>query len=325
MIRSIRFVLLAATLVLLPRLALGQGGYGGRSAMTQGRYGPSAPKLPGVELAGPLDSATARVLLSLNDQEAAHYAQVYDSFMVATRPARDSAATATAKMNERLEAGDLAAAMFYAERLQDVGKYLKDRQDRFESDLRRFLTGDQVKSYRKWKEAEEHAAEQKRREDDLRWQEAAISGGSFRRSEAPTPEPKASVPTVPGVATPELGAQVVHIGRTVYVANQLGVDSAGTLAGADLKTQAIRAFENLTTVLRLAGTSPRDVVSLTIYVVNYRSADLATIREAGAAYFGPNPPIAAVLGVQSVGRDGALISVGATAMSSAASFLRERP
>ena len=112
MIRSIRFMFLAATLVLAPSLALAQGGFG-RGGMSQGRYGPSAPKLPGVELAGPLDSATARVLLGLNDQEAAHYAQAYDSFMVATRPQRDSAAVATDKMNERLDGGDRAAALFY--------------------------------------------------------------------------------------------------------------------------------------------------------------------------------------------------------------------
>ena len=324
MIRSIRFMFLAATLVLAPSLALAQGGFG-RGGMSQGRYGPSAPKLPGVELAGPLDSATARVLLGLNDQEAAHYAQAYDSFMVATRPQRDSAAVATDKMNERLDGGDRAAALFYAERLQDFGKYLKDRQDRFESDLRRFLTGDEVKNYRKWKEGEERAADQKRREDELRWREAAFGGGGFRTPAAPVPEPKASVPNAPGVAAPDLGAEVVHSGRTIYVTNQLGIDSTGTLAGPDLKAQAARAFANLTTVLRSAGTSPRDVMSLTIYVVNYHPADVAAIREVGAAYFGSNPPIATVVGVQSVGRDGALISIGATVVSSAASFLRERP
>ena len=324
MIRSIRFMFLTATLVLAPCLALAQGGFG-RGGMSQGRYGPSAPKLPGVELAGPLDSATARVLLGLNDQESAHYAQVYDSFMVATRPQRDSATAATDKMNERLDGGDRAAALFYAERVQDLGKYLKDRQDRFENDLRRFLTGDEVKNYRKWKEGEERAADQKRREDELRWQEAAFGAGGFRTSAAPVPEPKASVPNAPGVAVPDVGAEVVHSGRTIYVTNQFGVDSAGTFAGTDLKAQAVRAFANLTAVLRSAGTSPRDVVSLTIYVVNYHPADLATIREAGAAYFGSNPPIATAVGVQSVGRDGALISVGATAVSGAASFLRERP
>jgi enamine deaminase RidA (YjgF/YER057c/UK114 family) len=287
--------------------------------------GPGAPKLPGAELVGPLDSATARVLLVLNEQEASHYAQVYDSFMVATQPQRDSARAVTEKMNDRLDAGDPAAAMFYAERLQDLGKFLKDRQDRFEGELRRFLTGDEIKRYRKWKDDQDRAAEQKHREDDIRWQEAAFgarAGGFTRAAAAPAPEPKASVPTTAGLATPEIGAAAVHVGRTVYIANQLGVDSTGTLAGNDLKTQALRAFANLTSALQTAGALPRDAVTLTIYVVNYRPADLATIRDAGAAYFASNPPVTTLVGVQSLGRDGALISVGATAVTSAASFVR---
>src|SRR5207249_7601027 len=44
----------AATLLLVPRAAWTQGVYGGRGGGLgpAGRYGPSAPKLPGVELAG---------------------------------------------------------------------------------------------------------------------------------------------------------------------------------------------------------------------------------------------------------------------------------
>jgi len=141
------------------------------------RYGPPAPKLPGTELDGPPDSATARELLGLTQDQAARYAQAYDSFMVATRPQRDSARVATDKMNDRLDSGDLAAAMFYAERLQDLGKYLKNRQDKFEDDLKRLVSSDQMKSYRRWKDEQDRAAEAKRREDGLRWREAAVGGG----------------------------------------------------------------------------------------------------------------------------------------------------
>src|SRR5919108_284092 len=59
------WMLLTGTLLFTPTVLVAQGyGRGGMG----GRYGPSAPKLPGIELAGPLDSATARVLLGLNDQ-----------------------------------------------------------------------------------------------------------------------------------------------------------------------------------------------------------------------------------------------------------------
>src|SRR6266508_3767675 len=146
--QSRRYVFLAATLLLLPCAAWGQNGYhgGGQS----GRYGPPAPKLPGVELVGPLDTALARSTLTLTPDQATRYQQVYDSFMVATRPQRDSANAAIAKM--------------------------KDRQDRFEGDLRRFLNGDQVKAYKKWREDQDQAADRKRRENQRRWDEAGVRG-----------------------------------------------------------------------------------------------------------------------------------------------------
>ena len=313
--RTLSLAFLAATLLLLPSPARGQGGYRGGTLSQPGQYGPRAPKLPGVELVGPLDTAAARVILNLTADQATRYKQVYDSFMVATRPQRDSANAAIAKMNERLDGGDRAAAMFYAERLQDWGKDLKDHQDRFEDDLRRFLNGDQVKAYKKWREGEDQATDRKRREDQLRWDEAAFRG-QFGGPRATTPEIKTALPTPPTVAAPALGSQALRVGRTLYITGQLGVDSTGALAGSDLRLQAERAFANLGAVLQAAGASLRDVTALTIYVVNYRPVDLETIRNAGAAYFGANAPIATVVGVQSLGRDGALISIGATAAMS---------
>jgi len=307
---SRRYLFLAATVLLLPCAAWGQGGY--RGGGQGGRYGPPAPRLPGVELVGPLDTALARATLTLTPDQSTRYRQAYDSFMVATRPQRDSANAAIAKMNERLDDGDRAAAMLYVEQLQDLGKYLKDRQDRFESDLRRFLTSDQIKAYKKWREDQDQAADRKRRENQRRWDEAGFRG-EFVAPGAAAPEIKTALPTPPGVAAPAVGSPSVRVGRAVYVTGQLGTDSTGTLVGSDLRAQAERAFANLRVVLQSAGASLRDVTTLTIYVVNYRPADLETIRAAGAAYFSANAPIATVVGVQSLGRDGALISIGATA------------
>src|SRR5919201_4284035 len=158
--RSFFFPLLTATVCFTATLPA-QGGYGRGGLSQAGRYDPRAPKLPTVELAGPLDTALAPRMLKLSPDQGARYAQVYDSFMVATRPQRDSATALLAKMNARLEDGDRAAAMFYAEQVQDLGKSLGDRQDHFENELRRFLNGDQIKAYKKWKEGEEQAAERK--------------------------------------------------------------------------------------------------------------------------------------------------------------------
>ncbi len=313
--RSCSHVLLVATLLLLPSAVMGQGGYGRGGSLSQPtRYGPPAPKMPGVELVGPLDTALARAMLNLTADQSTRYTQVYDSFMVATRAERDSANAAIAKMNEKLDAGDRAAALFYAERVQDLGKSLRDRQDRFEGDLRRFLNGDQVKAYKKWREGEDQATDRKRREDQLRWDEAGFRGDFGGLRSNPT-EIKTALPTPTAVPAPALGSQAVRVGRALYVTGQLGVDSTGALVGSDLRAQADRAFANLSAVLQAAGATLRDVSALTIYVVNYRPADLETIRTAGAAYFGPNAPVATVVGVQSLGRDGALISIGATGTS----------
>src|SRR3989442_14996893 len=227
--RSCSNVFLVTTLLLLPSAVMGQGGYGRGGSLSQPtRYGPPAPKMPGVELVGPLDTALARALLNLTADQSTRYTQVYDSFMVAKRPERDSANAAIAKMNEKLDGGDRAAAMFYAERVQELGKYLKDRQDRFEGDLRRFLNGDQVKGYKKWREGEDQATERKRREAQLRWDEAGFRG-EFGGPRASAPEIKTALPSPPAVAAPALGSQAVRVGRTVNVTGQLGVASTGAL------------------------------------------------------------------------------------------------
>jgi len=309
----------AVAVVVWPGVASGQfGGFGGRGGRNggegMGREAAAAPKLPGPELDGPPDSAAAQTLLGFSAEQAARYVQMFDSFMVATKPQRDSAQAAIEKMNDRLDAGDRAAALFYAERLQDLGRVLKDRQDKFEDQLHQFLTGDQLKTYRRWKEDQEREAAAKAREDALRWREAAFGGE--RMGGAVAPERKTFIPSPPGLARSDLGSVAVRVGRTVYVSSQLPLDSAGgVVASGDLRGQADRAFANLAAVLRAAGAWPQDVVTLTIYVVDYRPSELATIRDAGASYFGANPPVVTVLGVQALPREGALIAVAGTAVT----------
>src|SRR6266849_287930 len=123
----------------------GRGGMGGGMGDMGGRGQFSTPDLPGPELDGPPDSASARRLLDLKDDQAGKYAQAYDSFMVATRPRRDSAQTQLDIMRQKLDNGDRAAAMFYAERVQRLGKELKDRQGKFEDQLFKTLSADQIK------------------------------------------------------------------------------------------------------------------------------------------------------------------------------------
>jgi len=108
----------------------------------------------------------------------------------------------------------------------------------------------------------------------------------------------------------------VKIGATVYVSGEVALDSTGTLVGpGDLRMQATQAFANLSTVLRIAGTTPADVAKLTIYVVNAKPGDLDVIRTAAPDFFPQrNPPAGTVVGVQTLPREGLLIAVDATAV-----------
>ena len=112
----------------------------------------------------------------------------------------------------------------------------------------------------------------------------------------------------------------VRVGQMIYVSGEVALDSVGNLVGpGNLAAQARQAFANLTLVLDIAGVGPNDVVQLNIYVVGLKPGDLATIREAGAAYFPQrNPPAGTVLGVAALPRDGLLVAVDAVAVMKAA-------
>ncbi|HKE91037.1 MAG TPA: RidA family protein [Gemmatimonadales bacterium] len=308
------FLLATGLLVASPALVLAQygsprGGMSGAPSFGRERY--PVPALPGAELDGPPDTATMRTIASLSDSQIARYAQVYDSFMVATRPQRDSARVATDKMNARLDGGDRAAAQFYAELLQDLGKTLRGRQDKFDDRLKSLLSGDQLKAYKRWEEDAQRSTQQRNRAEAVRWQEPSGFAGGFGLGE----ERRTTVQTA-GVVSPDLGAQAVRVGRTLYISAQTALDSSGSIVGKDLAAQAVQAFRNLTAVLKSASSTPGDIVRLTIYVVNYDPKDVTAIRSAGGAFFsGRDAPVATILGVQSLAQPGLLIAIEATAVT----------
>ena len=307
-------LLLLATGLAFACPALGAAQYGAPRGMGgpgfSGRERYPVPALPGAELDGPPDTAAMRTIASLKDSQMARYAQVYDSFMVATRPQRDSAKVATEKMNARLDGGDRAAAQFYAELLQDLGKTLRARQDKFDDALRGLLSGDQLKAYKRWEDDAQRAAQQRNKAEAVRWQEPSGFSNGFGLGE----ERRTAIQTGAAPA-PDLGAQAVRVGRTLYITAQAAMDSAGTVVGKDVAEQAAQAFRNLTAVLKSASASPSDVVRLTIYVVNYDPKDAAAIRSAGGAFFsGRDAPATTILGVQSLAQPGLLIAIEATAI-----------
>ena len=256
---SPRFALAASLLLItaLPPITAAQYGRGGggreSGGYREGRdLGPPPPPLPGAEIDGPPDSAAMRSMFALSDSQTVRYAALYDSLLVSTRPQRDSVRAATDRMHTRLDSGDRAAANFYAELLMDLAKELKASQDKFDDRLRGLLSRDQLKAYRRWEDGAERAAQARNREEGLRWSAPMVYGG---RSAGGSEDRRSTVRAADAPA-PDLGAQAVRVGRTVYVAAQTALDSAGIVQGADLRTQAAQAFKNLTAVLRKSGATP---------------------------------------------------------------------
>jgi enamine deaminase RidA (YjgF/YER057c/UK114 family) len=104
--------------------------------------------------------------------------------------------------------------------------------------------------------------------------------------------------------------------RTLYVSGQAAWDSEKRLVGgADLEEQARQAFTNLRAVVEAAGATLSDVVSLRIYVVDYRPEKASPIARAFRHFFsGEVKPASTWVGVAALADPGFLIEVEATAV-----------
>jgi reactive intermediate/imine deaminase len=80
----------------------------------------------------------------------------------------------------------------------------------------------------------------------------------------------------------------VKAGGLIYVAGTLGTDAKGGIAKADIKAQTKQTLENISGVLKSAGSSLANVASVMIYL---RSAsDFAAMNEVYSGYFPKDPP-----------------------------------
>ncbi len=86
-------------------------------------------------------------------------------------------------------------------------------------------------------------------------------------------------------------AQVVQIGKQVYIAGQTSVDEKGNVVGkGDAEAQTRQIFKNLEKCLESVGATFDQVVKLNIYSTDL-DAHLATITKVRKEYF-PQEPVA---------------------------------
>lgn len=123
----------------------------------------------------------------------------------------------------------------------------------------------------------------------------------------------------PTIAAPRGYTHVVTVtsGKTVFISGQVAFNVKGELVGkGDLRAQTTQVYENLQNALAAAGATCADVVKLNTYVVDFKPADLAAIREVRSRYFtnAEQMPASTLIGVQALAFEGLLIEIEAVAM-----------
>ena len=104
--------------------------------------------------------------------------------------------------------------------------------------------------------------------------------------------------------------------KTLYVSGQVAWDAQRRLVGgADLEAQARQAFLNLRSVVEASGAALSDVVSLRIYVVNYKVESAVAIGSIFREFFSRDAaPATTWVGVAALADPSFLIELEATAV-----------
>jgi enamine deaminase RidA (YjgF/YER057c/UK114 family) len=110
-------------------------------------------------------------------------------------------------------------------------------------------------------------------------------------------------------------AVVAPAGRTVYVSGQISLNEKGELVGkGDMAAQAEQTFKNVAAALAVAGASFKDVVKLTVYVVDLKPEYVAAVREVRSRYLNMDqPPASTMVGISALAVPDWMIEVEAVA------------
>jgi 2-iminobutanoate/2-iminopropanoate deaminase len=109
-----------------------------------------------------------------------------------------------------------------------------------------------------------------------------------------------STPSAPAAIGPY--SQAVSVPPLVFTAGQIAIDPAtGKIAGDDVRAQTRQVLENLSAILRAAGTSLDRVVKTTVFLKDM--AEFQAMNEVYAEYFPSSPPARSTVEVARLPRD----------------------
>jgi len=95
----------------------------------------------------------------------------------------------------------------------------------------------------------------------------------------------------------------VKTGNLVFTAGQLGLDAkTGTLVEGGIQGQTEKALQNISAVLKAAGSDISQVVKTTVFLKNM--SDFAAMNEIYAHFFGENPPARSAVEVAALPKGG---------------------
>lgn len=107
-------------------------------------------------------------------------------------------------------------------------------------------------------------------------------------------------------------SQAVIAGNTIYTAGQIALDpETMELAGGDVASQTDRVLRNLAAILEAAGSSLKQVVRTTVYLVDM--ADFPAMNEVYSRHFGDHRPARSTVAVAALPK-GARVEIDAVAV-----------
>jgi 2-iminobutanoate/2-iminopropanoate deaminase len=104
----------------------------------------------------------------------------------------------------------------------------------------------------------------------------------------------------------------VKTGNFVFCAGQLGLDAdSGTLVAGGVQAQTEKALQNISAVLKAAGTDLAHVVKTTVFLKDMN--DFSAMNEVYARFFRENPPARSAVEVAALPKGG-LVEIEVIAM-----------
>ena len=105
----------------------------------------------------------------------------------------------------------------------------------------------------------------------------------------------------------------ILVGDTLYISGMLGNDPAtGKLAGETISAQTERIFQNFEIVLKKAGMGLPNVVSATVFIMDFK--EFAEFNAAFRKWFPKDPPTRATVQVSALAMPGARLEISAIAV-----------